>query len=583
MTGCRISDNYHISEFIFWRSVKRTKLSRQCVVLFFFLLVIWLLTSTTYAGSPGRLEAEDNGLVLMGDFAAGERQTIRFQLRNTGDAPIGIKAVSKSCGCADAEMSTNLVAAGAEVVITLKTLPGKLAGHFSKSVYVITTSKDPLCRAVQLTLIGHGIESAGSKRERGTSGKIPVSAEQGNEIVSVDGYSRQLHKLEQYPLEVEFFVQEGCADCLQLRRDYLPALAKRYDCRLSLIVSDTHDHAAFMRLLDTLESFGVTANEPLYMVVGGKVVLSGWREVERRGFDAIDSELSGNPAVSVVAKLVTGEGVASGHRASNKDERAFPERKVAVASENVSEHAADRLFRRFRWTAVAAAGLSDGLNPCAFATIVFLTSLLATGGRRGGVVLLGGLSFCLASFATYFLIGLGLLSALRQLDGLTAVRAVVEWTTIAVLIVFSLLSLLDAWRYGHTGDARVVWLKLPNGLKRRIHSFAQAQWGGAAIFGTGLICGAGVTVLESVCTGQMYLPTLVFMSREGGGLRAWSLLLLYNILFIVPLFAVFVFGALGIRSQLLADWTRRHVIPSKLLLAVVFLFLAFLLAVNAMS
>jgi len=72
----------------------------------------------------------------------------------------------------------------------------------------------------------------------------------------------------------------------------------------------------------------------------------------------------------------------------------------------------------------------------------------------------------------------------------------------------------------------------------------------------------------------MCLPTLVLMSREGGGSRAWGLLLLYNILFVVPLLAVFVLSALGVRSQRLVDWTRHHVVPSKLLLALV----AFLLA-----
>ena len=89
-------------------------------------------------------------------------------------------------------------------------------------------------------------------------------------------------------------------------------------------------------------------------------------------------------------------------------------------------------------------------------------------------------------------------------------------------------------------------------------------------------------MLESVCTGQMYLPTLVFMSREGGGLRAWGLLLLYNVLFVVPLFAVFLLGASGVRSQRLADWTRRNVVPAKLLLAAVFLVLAALLLFNVL-
>jgi cytochrome c biogenesis protein CcdA len=70
------------------------------------------------------------------------------------------------------------------------------------------------------------------------------------------------------------------------------------------------------------------------------------------------------------------------------------------------------------------------------------------------------------------------------------------------------------------------------------------------------------------------------MSREGGGGRAWSLLTLYNLMFVLPLLAVFGLSALGVRSQRLSAWTRRHVVPAKLLLALVFLALAALLVMS---
>lgn len=518
--------------------------------------------------SVGRLVVEGSDCAMMGDFASSQSQTVRFQLRNAGIVPIGIKAISKSCGCADAEASTNQVEAGARVEVTMRTLPDKLVGSFSKSFYVITTSSDPQFRAVQLTLIGRGIEvPAGDQGKPGPVEPLRPAATPAPKaetgMPSPQSVAAEAASPPDAPLlSVEFFVQEGCAECLLLRREFLPAFAARYGYRLRPVVSDTHDRATFLRLLDTLEACGVTANEPLYMVVDGKTVLAGWREVERRGFEVIDQALSGRGA----AMPGTAEGEAH-----------------AAEPPAAEEHAAARLFRRFGWTAVAAAGLADGLNPCAFATIVFLTSLLATGGRRGRAVFVGGLAFCLASFLTYFLIGLGLLSALRRLEGLGSVRAFVEWGTIAALAVLGALSLLDAWRYGRTGDAHAVRLQLSDGVKQRIRRFAIARWSGPAVFGTGLVCGAGVTVLESVCTGQMYLPTLVFMSREGGGCRAWSLLILYNVLFVVPLFIVFVVGAVGVRSQRLAGWTRRHVVPSKLLLAAVFFALAMFLLANTVG
>ena len=84
-------------------------------------------------------------------------------------------------------------------------------------------------------------------------------------------------------------------------------------------------------------------------------------------------------------------------------------------------------------------------------------------------------------------------------------------------------------------------------------------------------------MLESVCTGQLYLPVLVWLSRESGGMRAWMLLLLYNVAFVLPLLVVFLLAAYGVHNQRLSDWSRRHVVPAKLVLAAVFLILAFLL------
>jgi cytochrome c biogenesis protein CcdA len=518
----------------------------------------------------GRLVVEGEYRVSLGDFPAEQSKTVAFKLKNVGDAPIGIMSVSRACGCADAFLTTNVVDKGASVGITFKTYPDKLPGTFVKTFYVITDSPDSRTKLVQLVVTGNGVVTKG-KRGASSAAVTTNAWASSNLLTQASQPARPppLHsgvgQLQQdLRLDVEFFVQEGCAECLVLRRDYLPALASRYAYRIRTVVSDTHNISTFLRLLEKLEACGIKANEPVYMVVGGEKVLSGWGEIAKRGFILIDAALSGPLKADPPGAGVSGS--------TSKTQTAGTEKNAAA-----------RLFRRFGWPAVAIAGLADGLNPCAFATIVFLTSILASGGRRGRAVFMGGLAFCVASFVTYFLIGFGLLSALRRLEGLAMLRFIVEWGTVAALMILGALSLLDAWRYSRTGDAGSVRLQLPGSVKRRIRLFARARWGGAAVFGTGLLCGAGVTLLESVCTGQMYLPTLVFMSREGGGCRAWGMLLLYNVLFVVPLFAVFMMGAFGVRSQRLAALTRRHVVPSKILLSVVFFALAAFLLTYALE
>jgi len=89
--------------------------------------------------------------------------------------------------------------------------------------------------------------------------------------------------------------------------------------------------------------------------------------------------------------------------------------------------------------------------------------------------------------------------------------------------------------------------------------------------------GVLVPLLESVCTGQVYLPTIVFVVRAPG-LRADALayLLLYNLMFIAPLVAILVIAYLGVRSDRLGHFLRRHLAAFKLAMALLFLSLGIL-------
>ncbi len=360
------------------------------------------------------------------------------------------------------------------------------------------------------------------------------------------------------PVFAEIFTQAGCDDCEWVRQVFLPRATARYGSNLVVKVSYTTDRAVFLRLLGLLESRGVRENAPVYLAIAATDVLAGRKAIDAQAFALVDARLEGEGTSPRLA-----------------EECATP----CAVSPPPDAAIAGRLFARFTVPTVAIAGLADGFNPCAFATVVFLTSLLAAGGRNRRVRLVGGMAFCVASFLTYFLMGFGLLRAVRALDAMQWARLAITFATASALVVLAVLSVVDAVRFHRRGVASAVILQLPAAIKRRIHGVARICFGGPTVLLGGLLCGAGVTLLESVCTGQLYLPLLVWLSREGGGARAWSLLLLYNVAFILPLLLVFLFAAFGMQNQRLADWSRRHVVPAKLLLAFVFLALAVLLLV----
>jgi cytochrome c biogenesis protein CcdA len=218
---------------------------------------------------------------------------------------------------------------------------------------------------------------------------------------------------------------------------------------------------------------------------------------------------------------------------------------------------------------ILAAGLLDGINPCAFSTLLFFLSFIALRRQDRRSLLLVGCSFIGAVFLAYFLMGFGLLQALRAL--LSAGRATyyVKGVVSLVAAVLVVLNLRDA-RLARQGRAKESALQMPQGLKKLSHrvirsfSLLPLMVLGAAL--TGFL----VSVIELACTGQVYLPTLVYMNQSA--LSHWSVLLLtlYNLGFIVPLVAVFILVLLGLRHEKLRVWYGKHLFMVRLGTAVLF-------------
>ena len=231
-----------------------------------------------------------------------------------------------------------------------------------------------------------------------------------------------------------------------------------------------------------------------------------------------------------------------------------------------------------RWTlpTVLLAGIVDGLNPCSFAIMISLAGILAIGGRKRRARIIGGLAFCAGTFVTYMLMGLGLMQALKALEGLRVVHDVVMVVLALALFVLSFLSFRDALKYKKVPVFSVVTLKLPEGVKVLIRKIAMESWSGPAVALAGFGCAFLVTLLDALCTGQVYVPVLALISREPGAWRSVALLALYNLAFIVPLVAVFVLASRTTDAFQMAKWSSRNVIPAKIALGVVFLVLGVL-------
>jgi cytochrome c biogenesis protein CcdA len=353
------------------------------------------------------------------------------------------------------------------------------------------------------------------------------------------------------PVQIDFFFEPGCHECERIESELLPEIGKRFPGTCVIRSHDIGVETNFLRLLQLERELGYKSPERAYLVVNRQIVFGPVPSHE--DFFAVVSNL-----------LKTGSLITE---------------KPVLQSRDMSAQTPDLAktwYGGFTFPAVIAAGLIDGINPCAISTLVFFMSLLAVSKVRNRQLILLGISFCTASFLTYLGIGFGLFRVLHLFSGFTALRSAVEWIMTAILLVLAVLSFRDAIRFRKTGRAADVTLQLSTGMKKRIHDVMRRGLGSASIIWGGLLIGCAVTALESVCTGQVYVPTLVLVLKDSAfsEFRAWMLLLLYNALFILPLVVVFIAVYFGLRTETLLAWSRRNVVVSKLLLGLFFVLMA---------
>ncbi len=346
---------------------------------------------------------------------------------------------------------------------------------------------------------------------------------------------------------VEFFYTPGCSECEIVRAEILPELKMVFPDQYDLqeyTLSESRHTLRLMAYQDALDNWD---NEPVSVVVAGRVLLAGVDTIREGLLPAVREALAGEPQKRMA-------------------EDADPSAQI------------ESRFRHFTVVAVATAGLIDSFNPCAVSTLVFFMSVLAVAHVRGRRLLLAGAAFITASFITYFAIGFGLLGALRALTALHFAGRIFHAGMVLLLAVLAAFSFRDAWRFHRTGDPGQVQLQLPGRIKQRIHALVRTGIRTHSLVAGGSLIGTGVTLLESVCTGQVYVPALVLMSRSGrlAG-RALSLLALYNLMFVIPLIVVFSLTYKGLQTPALIAWSRRNVVPGKLLTGLVFVTAAILI------
>lgn len=248
-----------------------------------------------------------------------------------------------------------------------------------------------------------------------------------------------------------------------------------------------------------------------------------------------------------------------------------------------TKKAEESIIQRFRSLGIitiVSAGLLDGINPCAFATLIFFISYLTFVGRKRTEILSVGLGYSAAVFVTYLMIGFGILSFIQRLSFLPLFSRVIYILTIAFALVLGVLSLYDYIQLKR-GRPSEMKLQLPDFLKKRIHRTIRERSKSPRYLLAAVTAGFIVSLVEFACTGQVYLPTILFVTNVPSlKASAVSYLLLYNFMFIVPLLIIFGIVYWGVTSEQLAFFLQKRASSIKLYTSLLFFVLAGILILS---
>jgi cytochrome c biogenesis protein CcdA/glutaredoxin len=255
----------------------------------------------------------------------------------------------------------------------------------------------------------------------------------------------------------------------------------------------------------------------------------------------------------------------------------------ALVTADKGGSSAEDAFRTFSVLTVIGAGLLDGVNPCAFATLIFFISYLIMRSKKKRDILLVGVAFGAGVFLAYFLAGLGLYKYVAQA---TWFFAIARWFYLAIgvfALVIAGLSFRDAYRVRH-GKLEDMSLQLSQRQKKAIHGLIRKTANTGFLATTAFLVAFPVSLFEFLCTGQTYLPTIVLIySQSALRARATLLLVVYNLLFILPLLIITFVAWLGTSSDRMTGWLTRNAVVVKIATAVLFLLIAGFLLVRAFT
>jgi len=223
------------------------------------------------------------------------------------------------------------------------------------------------------------------------------------------------------------------------------------------------------------------------------------------------------------------------------------EADVASPIERAGSAARGSLAHRLTLPAIVVAAALDSVNPCDFAVLVLLLGTLLVVGKRTKV-LWAGLAFSAGIFVAYFTLGFGLYSLLGLTVGSRSFREPFVFAVSGLAILVGLWEMKDLLWYGKWFS-----IEVPDKWKPSVKRFTSSAVTIPGAFVVGLLD----SLFLAPCTSGPYIVILTLLSQTSTRWRGAGYLLIYNLVFILPMIAITLAVHFGLTTTARAERWRQ--------------------------
>ena len=338
--------------------------------------------------------------------------------------------------------------------------------------------------------------------------------------------------------QLVFFHEIGCSHCAHTE-EFLESIHPNYP-DLEILRYEIREGTDLLAKL--LEAYGVEQDAVPMLFVGDVAIING----TFFGLEDEPYKPTGRVADMTLERAI--------QRAIDADS--------VPPLDRIDESSEASLSENLTIPAVVIAAAIDSVNPCTFAVLVLLLGTLIVAQKKGkkGLVLKAGLAFTVAIYISYFLMGIGVFTAI-QAAGIQR-QFIIVVSCLAILI--GLWNMKDFFAYGKWFSIEVPKRWRPT-VKRLTSSVVSVP--GAFAIG----------VLDSFfllpCSSGPYVAILALLSKNTTWTNGVFYLLLYNLIFVLPLLAITLAVHFGYTTTARAERWRSERLKVLHLIAGVLMFL----------